>query len=518
MQLVSLHIPHWKNLADFSVTFTPNSPTSVFVGRNATGKSNLLEALVVIFRDLDLAESPTFAYRLHYVCRGRTVRIDADPQRRDSRSVITITVDGEQIAPNRFGRRAGGHHLPSNVFVYYSGHSDRMLAHFRKHEEQFDKQLRAGSDQPLRPLLYINLLHSKFALLSFFWDNDAGQLQFLRQYLRIEDLDSVLFVLRRPHWYSSARLRRGDSRFWGAEGVVRDLLDRLYTVSLAPLRRRVQASRGRSRERLYLFLPSKERLQTFASSYTSGRDFFKALDSMHLADLVDDVRARVIVKGVDSSLTFRELSEGEQQLLMVLGLLRFTREEESLILLDEPDTHLNPAWSLNYIQLIRETMSPGYASHVLLATHDPLVVAGLTAEQVYVMRRDRAERVEVSHPEQDPIGMGISGLLMSDVYGLRSDLDSKTLARLDLRRRLAIKEDPSPKERDQLRDLNEWVEAQGFTRVDRDPLYKRFVDAMTAWEASQGTQTQRLTPEEFEAQARMAEEIVRRLKAEDRQR
>jgi len=35
-------------------------------------------------------------------------------------------------------------------------------------------------------------------------------------------------------------------------------------------------------------------------------------------------------------------SEGEQQLLLVLGLLKFTAEEEALFLLDEPDTHLNP--------------------------------------------------------------------------------------------------------------------------------------------------------------------------------
>ena len=28
---------------------------------------------------------------------------------------------------------------------------------------------------------------------------------------------------------------------------------------------------------------------------------------------------------------------------MVLGLLRFTKEDEALFLLDEPDTHLNPA-------------------------------------------------------------------------------------------------------------------------------------------------------------------------------
>ena len=345
MRLISLQIAGWKNLKDFSIDFTSDSATSVFVGRNATAKSNLLEALVVAFRDLDLGETPSFAYKLRYSCRGGLVEVDADPARGRSKAT-KILVDGKPTSSQRFSRKGGGDWLPSNIFVYYSGHSDRMLAHFQKHEDQFDRELRSGKDQPLRPLLYVNLLHSKFALLAFFWDDDEDKRQFLKRYLRIEDLDSVLFVLRRPYWFSRGRLTRGDRRFWGAEGVVRDLLDRLYRMSFAPLRLHAQATRGRSYDRLYLYLPDKRKLQEFARGYESGREFFKALDSMHVADLVHDVRAKVQVRGVGSSLTFRELSEGEQQLLMVLGLLRFTQEQESLILLDEPGHAFEPGMEL----------------------------------------------------------------------------------------------------------------------------------------------------------------------------
>ena len=513
MRLQSLRVVNWKNLDDFTVDFDRESFTAVFVGRNATAKSNLLEAIVVIFRDLDLGERPTFAYQLEYACRGSRVRIDADPGRRGQDS-LRILVDGRSVGQQSFSRDGGGKYLPSNLFVYYSGFSDRMLSHFEKHEERFDKQLRAGRDEPLRPLLYVNLLHSKFALLSFFWRDDSEQKQFLKDYLRIVDLDSVLFVLRRPHWYNRNRLSGGDPRFWGAEGVVGDLLDRLYARCVAPLLLRGRKGRRRSFEHLYLFLPNKGALQEFGDSYSSGREFFKALDSLHLADLVEDVRARVVIEGVDDSLTFRELSEGEQQLLMVLGLLRFTREDESLILLDEPDTHLNPAWSLSYVHLINKSITHEHCSQVVMATHDPMVVAGLRAKEVYLMRRDRNGRVRVAHPEQDPIGMGTSNLLMSDVYGLRSDLDPQTLERLDTRRRLATKDDLSRNEQAELERLNQWVKEQGFTRVDRDPLYNRFVDAMTKWERSRGSQKQRLTQEELLDQRKVAEEIVSRLMAD----
>jgi recombinational DNA repair ATPase RecF len=54
MRLDKLAIGSFKNLRDFSIDFDEQSPTTVLVGRNGTGKSNLLEALTIIFRDLDL--------------------------------------------------------------------------------------------------------------------------------------------------------------------------------------------------------------------------------------------------------------------------------------------------------------------------------------------------------------------------------------------------------------------------------------------------------------------------------
>ena len=104
MRLISLQIADWKNLKDFSIDFAEDSSTSVFVGRNATAKSNLLEALVVAFRDLDLGEMPSFSYKLRYMCRGSLVEVDADPARRRSRP-MKILVDGKPTSSQRFSEK-----------------------------------------------------------------------------------------------------------------------------------------------------------------------------------------------------------------------------------------------------------------------------------------------------------------------------------------------------------------------------------------------------------------------------
>ena len=85
MRLDKLHITAFKNLNNVTVDFDEKSSTTVLVGRNGTGKSNLLEALTIIFRDLDFQEGPTFGYQIEYFCRGYNIEIDADPNRNRDR-------------------------------------------------------------------------------------------------------------------------------------------------------------------------------------------------------------------------------------------------------------------------------------------------------------------------------------------------------------------------------------------------------------------------------------------------
>ena len=91
----------------------------------------------------------------------------------------------------------------------------------------------------------------------------------------------------------------------------------------------------------YLFLKDQNALMQLAEHYGNNVEFFKFLESTYLSDLIKEIRIKVR-KTDGTVITFNELSEGEQQLLTVLGLLKFTKSKESIFFLDEPDTHLNP--------------------------------------------------------------------------------------------------------------------------------------------------------------------------------
>lgn len=533
MRLDRLWIQNFKNLRDFKIDFDQDAQTTVLVGRNGTGKSNLLEALIIIFRDLDLGAPPSFAYQLQYSCRGYEIRIEADPGS-TSKDVIKIFVKGDEedvefsqellfadsdstykeITYTKFKQEARVKYIPRYVFGYYSGPSNRMEQHFDRHQERFYRDLLDSKETPLRPLLYARLVHSQFVLLAFFSEQDPGILHFLNEYLWIESLDSVLFVMRQPPWKS----KEGDPRFWYARGTVQDFLDRLYTYALAPLRLKQRVSldfrQNTTLEHLYLYLKDSEALQILSNGYPSQQDFFKALESTYISKLISEVRIKVKIRNMDGSLTFRELSEGEQQLLMVLGLLRFTKEDESLFLLDEPDTHLNPAWSLQYLDYLQKVVGDQPNSHIIMTTHDPLTIAGLERKQVQLIQRDEdSGRIFASLPEQDPRGMGIAGLLTSDVYGLRSQLDPQTLQDLDRKRELEIKDKLSADEEKELRDLADRLRGLDFSKTARDPLYEPFVKAMTQALEEEKMKVPVLTPDQQEHQRELAVQIVKKLRS-----
>ncbi len=432
-----------------------------------------------------------------------------------------------ELSFNKFHKDENRTYLPANVFGYYSGPSDRLAVHFYDHQRKFRDQLlyphKYGLDEatlPLRPLFYAQKVHSNFVLLAFFLGSDEKVKKFLKDKLFIHDLDSVLFVLNKPDWGPDKV--NGDERVWGASGVVKPFLDRLYSASLAPMKRTIKVPHPMKKnagniEALFLFLKDIKALRQVGEDL-EAKDFFKLLESIHFSNLIHEVRIRVKVEKSDGTLTFRELSEGEQQLIMVLGLLRFTREDESLFLLDEPDTHLNPAWSMEYLNYLQNVagldayLNQNENSHIVLATHDPLVLSNLSKQQVQIMKRDEETmKISAELPAHDPKGLGVTGILMSDMFGLRSDLDMETLAILDEHAQLLAADELDKKQSERLSELREQLDSLGFMHSYSDPYFSSFVKEWVRSRASKELKNSLLTDNDRSEMKKMAKEIISKL-------
>ena len=145
-----------------------------------------------------------------------------------------------------------------------------------------------------------------------------------------------------------------------------------------------------------------------------------------------------------------------------------------MFLLDEPDTHLNPAWTVKYLEFLRRFVPDEQTSHLLMVTHHPLAIAELEKEQVQVMKRDE-QAVTAFQPSESPRGMGVNLILRSDMFGLKTTLDNATNEEVKRRNELASKVTLSASEESDLRRLNEKLEKLGFSISTDDPDYMDFL-------------------------------------------
>ncbi|XLP07965.1 AAA family ATPase [Alteromonas marina] len=570
MQLKRLVLKAYRNLQGvdikFAEKFTPSSKAGVdadkntkrisshaLIGQNGTGKSNLMEAVITIFRDVDLDRDAAFDYILEYSIRGFEVKVEADlaKQKRPY-----VWVNGKSESQGYLLRNT--ELLPSHIFAYYSGRNERMEALFQEHQRRFNrrqeitaeevlppevlrslsdsdadreameklrrreekKQLKNFGDDRLRRLFYCRGGHSQLVLLACLLSDDPVFKKVLDN-LNILSLESALFVLKQPH-----RLRRledddieqGDARFWYARGnVVSEFLDKLWEVSWAPIRHeesKLVDFRGRSerQKQLYMFVPTPEKLKELGELVGTPQSFFRYAEGAYIGDLIDEVRITVKKKDEHGGkVSFTQLSEGELQMLTVLGLMRITSEDHCLFLLDEPDTHLNPIWKLRYFDDIEEVLKPKSEtaiqgeSQILITTHDPMMVGSLKKEQVHIIRKN-GDKTLVEQPDQDPQGMGVTGLLKSELFGLSSTLDSETERRLFKRNALFAIENKSREQEEELRKLSDELADLGFANSDfKDPFYAMFVRKMAKHTKFHKPD---LSPEEQKEQDALADEII----------
>lgn len=436
MRIEKLHIKQFKNLKKFDIDFDTKSPYTLLVGRNGTGKTNLLEAIVKIFRDLDLKEThkSNLHYSITYEIAGQKVTIDYGVDSKDKtywekKGKPKFFLKDQNLSYRTFYQENELRPLlPQHVFGYYSGTSTRFKDIFKKHLEKYRDDLIADKEGTIRRLFRAENAHSQFVLLAFYAQEGEKALKFLKEYFGIKQFKSALFVFNEPHWFNrdpSQEVRsKGDERFWWARGKVKELMSALHDVALAPMTQTFKVEtalkKKKSKEHKFYYIKDLSTLLDWTRSMDQ-KEFFKLLESSLLSDLLKEARIKFDLETGDS-ISFTELSEGEQQLLTVLGLLKFTNQDESLFLLDEPDTHLNPVWSLDYLSLLKKYSGGMKNSQIIMATHDPLVITNLLKKQVRLLYLDDEHEIHSMPPEEELRGMGANALLESELFGLRSTI------------------------------------------------------------------------------------------------
>ena len=542
MRIDRVYIDGFRNLKDVEADFDEGCLTTVIIGQNGAGKSNLIEAIVEIFRHLDPPNSKhggklRFTFEIDYVIKGRKVRVG----NRDGSSKVVVDSDPMPMSRFQDGR---ADLFPDLVFGYYSGTGRRLEKLFDDHQARYYNVInKDGGDydaaRTARRLFYCRPEHGVFALLSHFAKpGEKGQTTgLLSEKLGITGFHSALAHFKEPSWFTSknwkpARTGSADAPtrgrrsahelseqaqdIWGAKGPAGECARALQDVAFHPLAvtgKVVDDYRDKPKveAQLACFIRDKKALDTFAANYDSDQDMFAALEAADISDLFREMLVWVTRADNNSGdVSFSDLSDGERQLLMVLGLIRVSRGKEALFLLDEPDTHLNPAWQLSYLELIKEwteVTADKDRCQIIMTSHNPLTIASLEAQEVRIMAVNESSAVTLSEPIVDPRGLGFSGVL-TDIFGLSSTLDRPTQIKIDRRNTLAAKEDLPPALANEFEKINAELRHLGFLYEERDKLYSHFLRQLDNVELAD---IQPLTPEELSDREKETRMIVEKI-------
>ena len=479
MRLKRLWISDFKNLRQCEMRFAEAPLLNAIIGSNGSGKSNLIEAILHILINVYFGKLPPFDFEFQFESQGRDVMLKARNRR------LSIEIDGANESFNHFVTvlRSGPeqNYYPQLTFVYYSGESRRVRKLMKRYQRHFGNLTRRPETDRFHPLfLESSNQHAQIILLALV---AHGEREFLTK-LRISNAVGISIVLRSPKSFDP---KLHEPKLWNTQGAVRRIIAAIDEIAESQESLRQQSDGMDASSDLAEYTETRTYRFNDAVTGHNIRDLAGRLarsdDNLYVA--FQHLKAREILvsvqyelTGIDSNFAFDELSEGEKQLIAVVGALRLTNQQDNLVLLDEPDTHLNPQWSWEYPSMLAEAFTANRKSNstILMATHDPIMISGMTSEEVWLAHAELADRPTFSHPIRNPRGQGIANIICSsEFFGLPSSLDKETQKLLEERLKISLKEQLNDEERMRLKELNEQLEILQPGVSERDPDYVEFL-------------------------------------------
>ncbi len=144
---------------------------------------------------------------------------------------------------------------------------------------------------------------------------------------------------------------------------------------------------------------------------------------------IDKKAKKVKFKSREGILDFDQMSDGFQITANWLGDLLYRISQtyrdyknpmkaRFILLIDEIALHLHPAWQRVIIQSIAKIFPN---AQLIATTHSPFVAQQAGDRELFTIIRDKQNRMDLFHYENDPRKLLIHQIIMSDIFGLSTD-------------------------------------------------------------------------------------------------
>jgi restriction system-associated AAA family ATPase len=456
----------WLGRAETKTTNEPLEPLCL-LGPNGSGKSQFLQLIAEIFQaawhahapdeERDSANSDAL-FELEYLIK---------PSKGDAYALVKLSraLKGKSVGPIELHMQKGsdwvaivpgtpefGRHLPSLIIGYTSGDNETMSLPFMVSRAGYANSVataalaKSASTKPPpdnRALLidYGTNLEVLFANMTM---ADPEVRKDILQHARLEDLASCRCIIRLAH-SAAPKAPASAKKSNGRKGI--QLTDELEAI-LRKLKRSATCWNLDEKTETYTFdyFVDGETRKALSHFFANSLDLYRSLHKFALLnDLVIPKAARERMRKAvrerkfatrlpepqqeDMVFAFEEvrflpssdkadrtpvdyvaLSDGEHQQSLILGLFSMITDQNALFLLDEPESHFNPQWRVQFVKRLLNLHVERGEQDVLLTSHAPFVPADISREQVLIFKR-QGDTIEVSNPEIETFGANFDRIL-----------------------------------------------------------------------------------------------------------
>lgn len=123
--------------------------------------------------------------------------------------------------------------------------------------------------------------------------------------------------------------------------------------------------------------------------------------------------------------------------------------EPAILILDEIDLHMHPAWQREIIDKLTRIFSK---TQFIVTAHSPLIAQAALNSNLALLRRT-GDHIRIINEPEIVKSWRIDQVLTSDLFGLKDSRDTKTAKILSKRRTLLLKDDLNANEQQKLKEL-----------------------------------------------------------------
>ncbi len=375
-KLLYIYLDGFKNLKNIEINCNDKDNFLLIIGNNASGKSNILEAISAIFTEVYTRKrTPGFKYELKYVIENKEITIKRDDESPHYEINKERTSRQKIIQDNL---------LPSKILAIYSGEETRLWEeYYEKFYFPYLRDLTSNTyDTFGRKMLYINKYYWNIALLTLLLSDKKDHVEFTENKLHI-DKNSVKINFD----FNLAFLTKNKSK--ELEGFINEINpDKKETInfSLNELKNILLPDFTFEKQQFVEKYTLEQIFEIFV--YASMPKFKKAFKNLEIS--------------FNNGLSIKSLSEGEKKYILIYTIVEILADENSIVLMDEPDAHIHETGKEIICDLF-EKYSKEYNRQIIVTTHSPTLVHCINDNHIIMIENNKGTSSVITQDRKDKI-------------------------------------------------------------------------------------------------------------------